>query len=262
VSRASCVQLKDDGQLEPLDPDRWLYYVSRRITFMSARGGTIGAPTAVMKLIPSALIPQLPVLDGIATTPYFDHDGNIITAAGYNPSTRLILHTGRLRVPDISDLPGAEDVAQAVKLLTEEWLGDFPFAAAADKANAVAVLLTLTGRMFFRLVPLFVFDASTAGSGKGLLVTTISLIATGEPPQVMELPRDGEEQRKKITSALLAGHELILWDESHVITGRTLAAILTAEKYSDRLLGGNKLVNVVNRFTQVALGNKSRSGAT
>ena len=71
----------------------------------------------------------------------------------------------------------------------------------------------------------------------------------------MELPADGEEQRKKITSALLAGQELIMWDESHVIQGRTLAAILTAEKYSDRLLGGNKLISVVNRFTQVALGN-------
>jgi DNA polymerase-1 len=54
---------------------------------------------------------------------------------------------------------------------------------------------------------------------------------------------------------LLAGQELIMWDESHVIAGRTLAAILTAEKYSDRLLGGNKLICVTNRFTQVALGN-------
>ena len=71
----------------------------------------------------------------------------------------------------------------------------------------------------------------------------------------MELPADGEEQRKKITSALLAGQELIMWDESHVIAGRTLAAILTAEKYSDRLLGGNKMISVTNRFTQVALGN-------
>ena len=40
-----------------------------------------------------------------------------------------------------------------------------------------------------------------------------------------------------------------------MIAGRTLAAILTAEKYSDRLLGGNKMISVTNRFTQVALGN-------
>jgi hypothetical protein len=254
----AAVQLKDGGKLVPLDADGWLYYVARRVTFtVPARGGQriVSAPGAVMKLIPSIVVPELPALDGVATTPYLDGDGGVIAADGYNPATRLVLHTSGLKMPAVSEAPGAEDVAQAVKLLTEDWLGDFPFAGPADRANAVAVLLTLTGRVFFGLVPLFVFDASTAGSGKGLLVTTISLIASGSAPQVMELPGDGEEQRKKITSALLAGQELIMWDESHVIQGRTLAAILTAENYSDRLLGGNKLITVMNRFTQVALGN-------
>jgi hypothetical protein len=255
----AAVQLKDGGKLVPLDTDGWLYYVARRVTFtVPARGGgqrIISAPAAVMKLIPSIVVPDLPALDGVATTPYLDSDGGVIAVDGYNPATRLVLHTSGLKMAVVSEAPSTEDVAQAVKLLTEDWLGDFPFATPADKANAVAVLLTLTGRVFFGLVPLFVFDASTAGSGKGLLVTSISLIASGEAPQVMELPGDGEEQRKKITSALLAGQELIMWDESHVIQGRTLAAILTAENYSDRLLGGNKLITVVNRFTQVALGN-------
>jgi hypothetical protein len=71
----------------------------------------------------------------------------------------------------------------------------------------------------------------------------------------MELPADGEEQRKKITAALLAGHTLITWDESHVISGRSLAMTLTAETYSDRILGGNKLMSVRNRATQFSLSN-------
>jgi hypothetical protein len=247
-----------NGTLVPLDTDGWLLYVARRVTFtVPAKGGshTIAPPAAVMKLIPPVVIPELPALDGIVTSPYLDHEGNVIASDGYNPETHLYLHAGGFQVPAVSARPTGEDVGQAVKLLAREWLGDFPFAGDADRANALAVLLTLTGRMFFSLAPLTVFDASTAGSGKGLLATTISLIATGGPPEVMELPADGEEQRKKITSALLAGHELIMWDESHVIQGRTLAAILTAERYSDRLLGGNKLISVNNRFTQVALGN-------
>jgi hypothetical protein len=247
-----------NGALVPLDPDGWLLYVARRVTFTApSRTGTqmVAPPAAVMKLIPSVVIPELPPLDGIATPPYLDRDGTVIAEDGYHPGTRLVLHSGGFKIPAVRAAPSDEDVAQAVKLLTVEWLGDFPFASLADKANAIAVPLSMTGRMFFALVPLFVFDASTAGSGKGLLAATISLIATGEPPQVMELPADGEEQRKKITSALLAGQELIMWDESHVIAGRTLAAILTAERYSDRLLGGNKLISVTNRFTQVALGN-------
>jgi hypothetical protein len=247
------------GALVPLDADGWLLYVARRVTFtVPGRSGDaqmVAPPAAVMKLIPSVVIPELPPLDGIAAAPYLDRDGAVVADDGYHPASRLVLHSAGFQIPPVSASPSAEDVAQAVKLLTVEWLGDFPFASPADKANALAVPLTMTGRMFFALAPLFVFDASTAGSGKGLLATTISLIATGEPPQVMELPADGEEQRKKITSALLAGRELIMWDESHVIAGRTLAAILTAEKYSDRLLGGNKLISVTNRFTQVALGN-------
>jgi hypothetical protein len=257
-SMGATAAVLDDGKLRPLDADGWLYYVARRSTFTvpTKSGSHVVNPSAsVMKLIPSVVIPDLPALDGVVTTPYLDRDGQVVSDDGYNAGTRLVLHSGGFRIPAVAPSPSHEDVAQAVKLLAEEWLGDFPFAGDADKANAIAVLLTLTGRMFFALVPLFVFDASTAGSGKGLLLTSISLIVTGEAPQVMELPADGEEQRKKITSALLAGQELIMWDAAHVIAGRTLAAILTAEKYSDRLLGGNKLISVTNRFTQVALGN-------
>jgi hypothetical protein len=111
---------------------------------------------------------------------------------------------------------------------------DFPFASTADKANLIAELLTITGRELFPLAPVFVHDASTAGSGKGLLLHTISIIATGEPAEVMELPSDGDEQRKTVTSVLLAGKLLVVWDELHIIQGRTLAAILTAEIYSGR----------------------------
>lgn len=255
----SAVLLRD-GSLIPLDADGWLLYVARRVTFVvPAVNGpkAVAPPAAVMKLVPPVVTPEIPPLDGIVATPYLDRDGNLVSDDGYHPGTRLVLHSGGFKIPPVSASLSPEDVAQAVKLLTEEWLADFPFASPADQANAIAVPLGMTGRMFFALAPLHVFDASTAGSGKNMLATTISMIVTGEPARVMELPAEGEEQRKKITSALLSGRELIVWDESHVIAGRTLAAILTAEQYSDRLLGSNKLICVANRFTQVALGNNT-----
>jgi hypothetical protein len=71
----------------------------------------------------------------------------------------------------------------------------------------------------------------------------------------MELPGDGEEQRKTVMSVLLAGRLLVAWDELHIIGGRTLAAILTAEVYSGRILSTNKLAVVRNKLVQIALGN-------
>ena len=79
-------------------PDGWLLYVARRVTFTvpGQEGGAriVAPPAAVMKLIPPVVIPELPPLDGIATTPYLDRDGNVVAADGYNPGTRLVLHSG------------------------------------------------------------------------------------------------------------------------------------------------------------------------
>jgi len=255
----------DDGALEPYDADAWLLHVARLIDFCVPGKGEdpvkiVNPPVQPLRMTPKAILRRLPVLDRVTRTPYLNADGSLISGDGYDPKSRLILRS-TVTLPSISDVPDQDEVARAVKLLTEEWLGDFPFAGETpeeretNRANLIAVLLTLTGRAFFELVPLFVVDASTAGSGKGLLVSTIYMIASGDSPHLMSLPIDGEEQRKTITSALLRGEDLLAWDEAHVIAGRTLAMILTAEMYSDRKLGTNQMLSVRNRFTQVAIGN-------
>lgn len=210
-----------------------------------------------MRIIAAIILRELPQLDGVTSTPYLDAAGNLVASDGYHPGSHLVLRMDGLTLPQVSDKPTRPQVAKAARLLTEDWLGDFPFATPADKANLVAELLTLTGREMFPLAPMFVHDASTSGSGKGLLLLTISLIATGEPPEVMELPGEGDEQRKTVMSVLLSGKLLVAWDELHVITGRTLAAILTAEVYSGRILSTNKLAVVRNKLVQVALGNNA-----
>lgn len=258
VMGSTVAQLVDDGTLKPFDTDAWLYFVSKRVDFLTqtkAGPRITSPPHHAMRMVPTATAPRLPVLDGIVHTPYLDAAGDVIAVDGYNVRTRLVLRNTDVRMPDIPESPSRAQLAAAVQVLTDEWLGDFPFVGESAKANMVALLLTLTGREFFDLAPLTVIDASTAGSGKGLLINTTNVIFEGHKPHLLELPADGEEQRKKITTALLAGNDLIVWDESPVITGRTLALILTAATYSDRLLGGNKMISVANRFTQVALGN-------
>lgn len=255
------VQLREDGTVASLDQDGgagWLAYVAARVNFtVQVKDGTrlIAPPAAAMKIIPAIVVPELPQLDGVVNTPYMDGDGNVVASDGYHPGTQLVLRTRGMALPAVPATPTAQEVADAAALLTDDWLRDFPWAKPADMVNAIAGLLTVTGRPFFSLSPLFVVDASTPGSGKGLLVTTLLAIVTGESPEFMELPANGDEQRKKITAAMLAGKTVITWDESHIIAGRSLAMALTAETYSDRILGGNKLMSVRNRATQFSLGN-------
>lgn len=257
----AAVLLNDDGTLASLDQDRgagWLAYVAEHIDFTSTSKDTariVAPPGPVMKMLPAILVPELPRLDGVVTAPYLDRHGKIVAQDGYHAGSRLVLRMRGLDLPPVTDKPTGYEVAAAVEFLMDEWLGDFPFDSDADKANAVAELLTITGRQFFPLAPLFINDASASGAGKGLLTTTIALIATGEPPHFMELPPAGEEQKKTITAALLDGQSIIAWDESHVVAGRSLAMILTAEIYSGRILGSSKMMSVRNRFTQIALGN-------
>jgi hypothetical protein len=259
MGSSATVLLRDDGTLEALDTDGWLAYVAERVDFLTitkdGQQRIVAPPASALKILPPLMLRELPQLDGVTATPYLDAAGNLIATDGYHPGSRLVLRMGDLSLPPVSDAPTTDEVAAAVELLTVDWLGDFPFATDADKANLVAELLTLTGREMFPLVPLFVHDASTSGSGKGLLLITLSVIATGQPPEVMELPGDGDEQRKTVTSVLLSGKLLVAWDELHVIAGRTLAAILTAEIYSGRILGVNKLATVRNKLVQIALGN-------
>lgn len=253
------VRVNAGGGVDEVDSNRWLYLVARLADFtVTTKEGTVkivGPPETAMRIIPAAALDKLPVLDGVTNTPYLLASGRIVNEDGYNAESRLFLHAGTLRLPAVSEAPSPQEVAQARDLLLNEWLGDFPFATTADRANALALLLTRTGRVFTGNTPLTVVDASTPGSGKGLLVYTTNYIATGEAPKLQSLPTEEEEQRKKVTSLLLSGNDLIVWDESHVISGRTLAMILTADVYSDRLLGGNKMIAVKNRILQVAIGN-------
>lgn len=161
---SAAVLLTDDGKLDALDQDSWLAYVAERVDFLSRTNDgdkIVAPPAAVLKIVTAIILRELPQLDGVTTTPYLDSAGKLVATDGYHPGSRLVLRTDGLTLPPVSDKPTRAQVAKAVRLLTEDWLGDFPFATPADKANLAAELLTLTGREMFPLAPMFVHDAST-----------------------------------------------------------------------------------------------------
>jgi hypothetical protein len=141
-------------------------------------------------------------------------------------------------LPAVPAAPSPQEARRAIQLLREEWLGQFPFADAASRTNAIAAVLTPFAReLFSGGSPLFAIDAPAPGSGKGFIAGSIGLITAGLVPTSTTEPRDEEELRKRITSLLMAGGEVILFDNvKRRIDSGVLAMLLTVQTWSDRLL--------------------------
>lgn len=204
-----------------------------------------------------ALDNPLPVLRGITGTPVFTTDGSLVTTKGYQLKTGLYYQPVGEPLPDLPGKPTAQDVERARALLLEEWLVDFPFVDDSSLANTVAAVLTPTLReMVLGPTPLFVVDAPTPGSGKGLLVEGIGVVALGASPGVMTEGRGEEEQRKRITAALRDGMPVILLDNiKRRLESAPLAAVLTAAEWTDRVLGKSETIRLPNRSLWLATGN-------
>ncbi|HYQ92271.1 MAG TPA: hypothetical protein VES89_09425, partial [Candidatus Competibacteraceae bacterium] len=84
----------------------------------------------------------------------------------------------------------------------------------------------------------------------------MALIATGRRAAAWTYTNDAEEERKHITSALLAGDNVICIDNVSVpLEGDRLCSVLTQETFTDRLLGTNRTVTLPTTSTWLATGN-------
>lgn len=200
---------------------------------------------------------EFSTLDKLSEIPFVRPDGSICTTPGYDESTRTFLELdpilAGLQVPVD---PTREQVAHSRDLLLNDLLGDFPLHTQADKANALATLITPFIRDLIPTSPLAVIDAKEAGSGKNLLADIISILTTGKAAQTLPYTTESEEQRKVITSAFRCGSAMLLFDEAHEIEGSAFARALTSHSYQDRILGGSNMAEFPNNRTWVSLGNQ------
>src|SRR5205814_6276690 len=131
-----------------------------------------------------------------------------------------------------------------------------------SRANAFALLLTPIIRATFDgCVPLALIEAPQPGTGKTLLAKAIAIIATGRTAELTTMPSNEDEWRKKITSLLMSGTSLIVWDNVVAkIASAELAAVLTTTVWNDRMLGASRQLSLPNRATWIATGNNIRLG--
>jgi hypothetical protein len=265
--RANCTLV----DLAPTDRGPIIRYMSQddalSLAVRATRYVRVGEKAVVPSLPPHDILalmlnqpdPTLPRLDEVITTPMFDQRGELIAQPGYHPRAFVWHHRPdgfNVDVESIPAEPSPADITAARTLIVDELLPDFPFTTQSDRCHAVAaILLPFVRRMITGNTPLHLLEAPIPGAGKGLLADTISMIAVGQPCSVGTLSKNEEETGKQITAMLLHGSPVNLIDNVTELKSSALAASITAQFWSGRLLGHSKMVDLPNRALWLITGN-------
>lgn len=203
---------------------------------------------------------QVRALRGIVHTPTLLPDGRLISDPGYDTASGL-LYAPLKRWPDLRKEPTADDADAAMRRLAELF-SEFEFVQ-PEKASpshaistCIGAMLTMQARQLYDgAAPLFLFDASAPGAGKGLASRVVTRIGAGHEVSA-ETQRDNAETEKRITASLLAGRDVILIDNiQKPLGGAALCSAITESTLSSRRLGKSEGLELPNKLTFLATGN-------
>jgi putative DNA primase/helicase len=184
-------------------------------------------------------------LAGIITTPTLRSDGSILSEAGYDSATRLLLLVPP-PLPPIPSRPSKDDALAAIKLL-DDLLSEFPFVNAASRSVALSALMTPIVRGAMPVAPMHAFDAPEAGSGKSYLIDLASAIASGEIAPVIAAGRDEAETEKRLVAELITGQPIISIDNLNgELGGDFICQAIERGTVKPRILGRSETKRVEN----------------
>jgi len=163
----------------------------------------------------------------------------VLDTPGYDTNTKLYFRPSPdLKLPPIPSEPTLAEVKAAAACCLAV-IEEFPFDGPASHANALGMMVTPILRPAIAgPVPMGLFTKPRQGTGASLLINCINIIATGQPAALTAYPESEEEMGKKLMAFLLEGRSIITFDNlSHTVESSKLAAVLTAERWCDRILG-------------------------
>jgi hypothetical protein len=234
--------------------ERMAKYANWRMDKTSKGEGYKGIPAhppawAVAGLAARGEWEEIRPLEAVVESPVLRQDGSVLDKPGYDPATALLYEPNAV-FPAIKSRPTLDDAKRSAARLTD-LVVDFPFKTDVHKAAWLAAALTPLARFAIDgPCPFFLFDSTTAGSGKGLLADILSVISTGREIPRKDYPDCNEELRKTITSIALAGDRLVLFDNITItFGGSALDSALTARTWKDRILGRSEMTADLPLFT-------------
>jgi len=253
-----------DIRLRPVDAGVLAWLLNRSASWMridnDGRPYNANLPANVVKDMDAIAHRSIRPLDGLTRFPVVQADGELRKVSGYVAESRILQLLDPGVIKAMGGLPLRPSQAQqhdALVFLLEDVLGDFPFARQSDRTHALgALLLPLVRHLIAGPTPLHLLEAPTEGTGKSLLADAISIVATGRRSRPTPLSTREEELRKKLTAVLITAPSIILFDNvNHTIDSASLAAVVAAEQWNDRLLGKSKQLSLPNKAMWIVTAN-------
>lgn len=223
--------------------------------------------TIVRDLMNTPDIVDLPPLVALTECPILHRDGTLVTEPGYDPETKMFYaqNTG-LKIEPIPDEITEDDVTRAKEKLDEIFI-DFPltrdeYGDSASKTNLIGLLITAIIRpIIITPTPMAIISKPQAGVGSTLIARIVNMVAVGRDLSVNRSPEKEEEFEKRITTWLREGSPIVVLDNvQHKLNSSSLECVLTADVWSDRLLGVNISGVYANKATWMATGNNVQLG--
>jgi hypothetical protein len=231
--------------------------IERHIEFVDDKDRAVRLPSVFVRHYMKRNDGALPTLTSIAQLPIVLYEGTVLTGQGIDRKYGIWF-----AVPDELALPQREDcgreaVAEAMRFLTDDWLGDVA-ASYADKCAILALMATIIERALLPQRPAFFVTAGRRGNGKTTTLQMVTMAATGLPATAAAWSTNEEERRKALFSYLGAGIAFLIWDnikKGTMISCSSVEKSLTIEFYSDRVLGFSEIKTVPTYTVQAFTGN-------
>lgn len=250
-----------EGRIYPITPGRLREILALAVNFARRTGAQVvdvSPPDKIVSSVAERRRWPLPTLRAVTRVPVLRPDGSLVASAGYDPVTQLYHDPlPGVKIPAVPERPERSEVDAARKLLVY-MLQDFPFVDQASRANHVGLMLTAVCRpAILGPAPMAVIDAAKAGTGKSKL-SAVPQIVVFSGGGFMGWPRSERELRSSITATLRAnpaGINVIDNMPPGRFSSPTLARLLTATTWEDRLLGENTMLRLPNLSTWIVNGN-------
>jgi hypothetical protein len=196
---------------------------------------------------------RFPRLFKVVDVPFFDKDGRLIQAPGYDAKSCTYYEPFS---PDlkVNPSPTRAEVDQALEFLKQELLREFAFAGETDRCHAFCALFQpFMVEVVNAKCPAYLFRANQPDSGKTFLAQCIGQIAFGRVPEVSEeeasVKAKGTEMRKLLDTHLMDGAQGILIDNIESdLNYPWLFQYLTSPVLEPRILGRSEKAKIPNRI--------------